>query len=350
MDDSGRRRQQWRNHPSSSLTGPTRSRSQKLSSNPAKTTHSSNFIPRSTTTTGTTPDNTKNPGYVPKWKSETNANKQQEVEKEAGDDVGSIVGTCLFMCPEPYHLSMSKRQMTRSIRQDLSMQNIVNDRAIHMYEKMVKFHVVSHHRLQNCGSSSMSSLQYLNMEQLTKTLASLYILYEANRSSNSIYENEAEFRSLYVLLHLDSKRQQTEESLSFWFCRVPPIVMKSKEMHFARQVLRFYRMGNYRSFLCTVSAEASYLQYCVIEPYVNEIRALAVSYINNCCYKFHPYPLEQLSKLLMMKESDAESFCHACSLETLTDDGGNKLLPTKQTTFSIPKGSFQSYSLLGLQQ
>ena len=26
---------------------------------------------------------------------------------------------------------------TRSIRQDLSMQNIVNDRAIHMYEKMV---------------------------------------------------------------------------------------------------------------------------------------------------------------------------------------------------------------------
>ncbi|XP_022765683.1 SAC3 family protein C isoform X4 [Durio zibethinus] len=341
MDDSGRRRQQWRNHPSSSLTGPTRSRSQKLSSNPAKTTHSSNFIPRSTTTTGTTPDNTKNPGYVPKWKSETNANKQQEVEKEAGDDVGSIVGTCLFMCPEGERAQRERQRdlavferlngdprktspalavkkfcrtislkyvqasdvrplsvledtlnyllnlldssehpfevvhdfifdRTRSIRQDLSMQNIVNDRAIHMYEKMVKFHVVSHHRLQNCGSSSMSSLQYLNMEQLTKTLASLYILYEANRSSNSIYENEAEFRSLYVLLHLDSKRQQTEESLSFWFCRVPPIVMKSKEMHFARQVLRFYRMGNYRSFLCTVSAEASYLQYCVIEPYVNE--------------------------------------------------------------------------------
>ncbi|XP_022765682.1 SAC3 family protein C isoform X3 [Durio zibethinus] len=347
MDDSGRRRQQWRNHPSSSLTGPTRSRSQKLSSNPAKTTHSSNFIPRSTTTTGTTPDNTKNPGYVPKWKSETNANKQQEVEKEAGDDVGSIVGTCLFMCPEGER-AQRERQRDLAVFERLNGDPRKTSPALAV--KKVKFHVVSHHRLQNCGSSSMSSLQYLNMEQLTKTLASLYILYEANRSSNSIYENEAEFRSLYVLLHLDSKRQQTEESLSFWFCRVPPIVMKSKEMHFARQVLRFYRMGNYRSFLCTVSAEASYLQYCVIEPYVNEIRALAVSYINNCCYKFHPYPLEQLSKLLMMKESDAESFCHACSLETLTDDGGNKLLPTKQTTFSIPKGSFQSYSLLGLQQ
>lgn len=239
---------------------------------------------------------------------------------------------------------------TRSIRQDLSMQNIVNDRAIHMYEKMVKFHVESHHRLRSCGSSSISSLQFLNMEQLTKTLTSLYILYEANRRSNSIYTNEAELRSLYVLLHLDSKSLHTEESLSFWFCRVPSLLMKSKEMHFARKVLRFYRMGNYRSFLCTVSAEASNLQYYIIEPYVNELRALAVSYINNCCYKLHPYPLEQLSELLMMKESDVESLCHACGLETLTDGGGNKLLPTKQTTFSIPKESFQSYSLLGLQQ
>lgn len=355
------------------------------------------------------------------WNSETNSNKQQEGEKDVVEDVGSIVGTCPFMCPEgeraqrerlrdlavferlngdprktspalavkkfcrtislKYVQASDVRPLsvledtldyllnlldssdlpfevvhdfifdrTRSIRQDLSMQNIVNDRAIHMYEKMVKFHVVSHHKLRNCGSSSISSLLYLNMEQLKKTLASLYVLYEANHSSNSIYENEAEFRSLYVLLHLDSRSQQTEESLSFWFCRVPSLVMTSKEMHFARQVLRFYRMGNYRSFLSTVSAKASHLQHCIIEPYLNEVRALAVSYINNCCYKLHPYPLEQLSKLLLMKESDVESFCHACGLQTLTDGDGNKSLPTKQTTFSIPKGSFQSYGLLAVQQ
>ncbi|XVF82583.1 hypothetical protein PTKIN_Ptkin16aG0061300 [Pterospermum kingtungense] len=348
MDESGRRHQR-RNHSSSSSassssTGPTSFRSKKFSSNPPKTTQSSNFVPRSTTITATTADNTKNPSYVPRWKSEANANKQQEDETEAGEDVGSIVGTCPFMCPEgeraqrerlrdlavferlngdprktspslavkkfcrtislKYVQASDVRPLsvledtlnyllnlldssehpfevvhdfifdrTRSIRQDLSMQNIVNDRAIHMYEKMVKFHVVSHHRLRNCGGSSISSLQFLNMEQLTKTLASLYILYEPNHSSNSIHENEAEFRSLYVLLRLDSKSQQTE-SLSFWLCRVPSLVMKSKEMHFARQVLRFYRMENYRSFLCTVSAEASNLQYCILEPYVNEINFL----------------------------------------------------------------------------
>ncbi|GMI72508.1 yeast Sac3 homolog C [Hibiscus trionum] len=423
MDDSSRRRQQRRNQPSSSTssTPPTHFRSQKFSTNPTKTTQSSNFIPRSNTTTGTTRNSTRNPGHIHNWKSEANAaNNKQVEETEAREDVGSIIGTCPFMCPEgermqrerlrdlavferlngdprktspalavkkfcrtislKYVQSSDVRPLavledtlnyllnildssehpfevihdfifdrTRSIRQDLSMQNIVNERAIHMYEKMVKFHVVSHQRLRNCSSSSISSLQYLNLEQLTKTLTSLYIMYEANHDNNFVYENEAQFRSFYVLLHLDSKNQQTE-SLSLWFRRVPSPIMKSKEMCFARQVLRLYRVGNYKRFLYTVSSEASYLQYCIIEPYVNEVRALAISYINNCCYKVHPYPLEQLSKLLMMKELDVESLCHACGLETLTDNGENKSLPTKQTTFSLPKGSLQSYKLIGLQK
>ncbi|XP_017646447.1 SAC3 family protein C isoform X2 [Gossypium arboreum] len=436
MDDSTRRLQQRRNQPSfssSSSTGPTRFRSQNFSTNPTKTTQSSNFVPRSNSTTATTPNNTRNPGHIRNRKSETYAGiNQQQEEQEAREDVGSIIGTCPFMCPDGERAQRERLRdlavferlhgdprktspslavkkfcrtisvkhvqasdvrplavledtlnyllnlldssehpfevvhdfifdRTRSIRQDLSMQHIVNDRAICMYEKMVKFHVISHQRLRNCTSSSISSLQYLNMEQLTKALASLYVLYEANRNNNFVYENEAnrnnnfvyeneaQFHSFYVLLHLDSKNQQME-SLSYWFRNVPSPVMKSKEMHFARQVLRFYRMGNYKRFLCTVSTESSYLQYCIIEPHVNEVRALAISYINNCCYKLHPYPLEQLSKLLMMKELDVESLCHACGLEISSDDGENKSLPMKQTTFSIPKGSLQSYELVGLQQ
>lgn len=100
---------------------------------------------------------------------------------------------------------------TRSIRQDLSMQNIANDRVIWMYEKMVRFHVISNHKLRRCKGdhATISSIRHLNMEQLTKCLASLYNLYEVNRNSDSIYDNEAEFRSLYVLLHLDSHTNST---------------------------------------------------------------------------------------------------------------------------------------------
>lgn len=50
-------------------------------------------------------------------------------------------------------------------------------------------------------------MNYLNKEQLAKTLTSLFNLYDANRDSKSTYENEAEFCSFYVLLHLGSNSQ-----------------------------------------------------------------------------------------------------------------------------------------------
>ncbi|KAI4323626.1 hypothetical protein L6164_023218 [Bauhinia variegata] len=239
---------------------------------------------------------------------------------------------------------------TRSVRQDLSMQNIVNEKAIYLYEEMVKFHVISHYKLQHCISDpNMASMHHLNMEQLSKTLASLFNLYEANRNSNDVYQNEAEFHSLYVLLHLGSYSKPTGESLSLWFSRLSASVLKSKEMSFARQILRSFRIGNYKHF-CAAAAQASYLQYCILEPFINEVRAMALSCINFGGYKLHPYPLVDLSKLLMMKESDVVSLCNACGLETCTDESGNKLLPTKQTTFCHPKGGFQSYSFLGLEE
>ncbi|KAG6631928.1 hypothetical protein I3843_Q059300 [Carya illinoinensis] len=238
---------------------------------------------------------------------------------------------------------------TRSIRQDLSMQNIINKKAIYMYEKMVQFHVTSCHKLQSCRDPNISSVHYLNMEQLTKALASLFNLYDANRNYDSTYEHEAEFRSFYVLLHLGPNSQPMGESLSLWFRHVPIPIINSKEMCFARKILRFFRMGNYIRFLSITASEASHLQYCIIEPYVSEVRGLALSCINNGGYKLHPYPLAHLSKLLMMKESDLISFCNACGLETCIDEVGNKFLPTKQTTFCCPKGGFQSYGFTGLE-
>ncbi|KAJ8755368.1 hypothetical protein K2173_019166 [Erythroxylum novogranatense] len=239
---------------------------------------------------------------------------------------------------------------TRSIRQDLVMQNIVDDRAIDMYEKMVKFHVLSQLKLRRCGCGpDMVSLLHLNMEQLTKSLTSLYDLYDASRDCNSLYRNEAEFRSLYVLLHLNPTSHPVRESLSLWLQHVPLSVIQSKEMHFARTILRFLRLGNFKRFFDTIVGEASYMQYCVIEPYISEVRALFLSCINNAGYKLHPYPLTHVSKLLRMKESEVERLCNVCGL-LITDEMGTKLLPTKQTTFCYPKDGFQNYNFLGLEQ
>ncbi|KAJ0795123.1 hypothetical protein HanPI659440_Chr04g0146911 [Helianthus annuus] len=232
---------------------------------------------------------------------------------------------------------------TRSIRQDLSMQGIMTgDQAIRIYERIVKFHIVSHYKLQRNNANSdpnVSPMHHLNMEQLTKTLSSLYHLYDQTRKPNP------EFYSFHVLLHLGSDHQQTGESLSLWFRKLPFSIMKSKEMMFARRLLRYSRFGNYKQFLETVDSEASCLQYYVLEPYICEIRALALACLNYGGYKLHPYPLIEVSKRLFMEESDVESFCKDCDLETYTSEEGTKFMPTKQTSFCRPKGSRKYYPM-----
>lgn len=49
------------------------------------------------------------------------------------------------------------------------------------------------------------------------------------------------------------------------------------------------------------------------------------------------------------QEPEVESFCKACGLATSEDELGNISLPTKQTTFSCPRGVFQRYSFLKLK-
>lgn len=230
----------------------------------------------------------------------------------------------------------------RSIRQDLSMQNISSNRAITMYERMVKFHIISHQKLHRSSSSpNVSSLLYLNLEQLTKSLMTLFNLYEANRISHSIYDNEPEFCSFYVLLqiHPDSKG----EPLSLWFRNLPSAIMKSKQMCFARNLFRYFRLGNYKRFMYMMKSEASYLQFCIVEPYINEVRALAVSCLNQAGYKLQPFPLADLSNLLLLQESDVESFCNECGLEASSDEVGKRILAPKQSSFFHPRKGFQKY-------
>ncbi|XP_031493799.1 SAC3 family protein C isoform X2 [Nymphaea colorata] len=233
---------------------------------------------------------------------------------------------------------------TRSIRQDLSMQNISGYEAVDMYEQMVMFHIKSHHKLLQRENVSTSSMHYLNLEQLKKSLKTLYDLYDVNRSSGFVSKHEAEFYSFHVLLHLGSNCQATGESLATWFWRLEPHLLKSKDLSFVRSVLRYFRINNFKQFFCMVAERASHLQLCLLEPLFNEVRAQALSSINHCGYKLHPYPLSHLAKLLMMKESDMESFCNLCGLETITDETGKKFLPTKQNSFNFPKGGHPMYN------
>ncbi|XP_057789606.1 SAC3 family protein C isoform X2 [Salvia miltiorrhiza] len=231
---------------------------------------------------------------------------------------------------------------TRSIRQDLSMQNIVTDQVICMYERMVKFHIISYHHLHRSSRTpNTASMFHLNLEQLMKVMTTLFSLYDVNRAAHSMSPNESEFFSLYLLLHLGPDNQV--EPLSLWFRRIPSPVMESRAMRFARRILRYYRLGNYKRFICTTEEEASYLQYCIIEPYVNEVRMLALCCISYGGYKLQPYPLQHLSKLLMMKESDVEALSVDCALETSNDGTGKGLVSSKQAVINKTSKEHHKY-------
>lgn len=73
--------------------------------------------------------------------------------------------------------------------------------------------------MQGPSDSNIAALHQLNLEQLGKTLTSLYNLYELNRDSDSVYEKEPEFRSLYVLLNLGyGSRQKVHQDFFFCVC------------------------------------------------------------------------------------------------------------------------------------
>ncbi|KAL6328019.1 hypothetical protein AAG906_033283 [Vitis piasezkii] len=313
---------------SSPASSSSRFRSEKFSSNPPKTSNSLEDAHQLKTKCG-----------------KPQRPEQEEEEKQDPNNLLSLFGTCPFMCPageraqrerlrdlavfERLHGNPGKTSpslaadvrplpmLEETLNYLLNLldatehpfevvhdfhANIVNDQTIHMYEEMVKFHIMSHHKLQLVGASQIFLLHYLNMEQLKK-----------KSKFKFIYKNEPEFCSFHVLLHLGSNNQPL--SLSLWLGRVPSLILKSKEMCFR--------------FLCTTK---------------NEVRALALSCVNYCGYKLHPYPIAHLSKLLMMKELDVESFCNACGLETKDREWGNKFLSTKQTNFHYPKEVFPSYA------
>ncbi|CAM0873199.1 unnamed protein product [Alopecurus aequalis] len=225
---------------------------------------------------------------------------------------------------------------TRSLRQDLSIQNLVNDQAIHIYEDVIKFHILSHQRLaRSCQDSDASSLCYLNTEQLMKCLLSLFDMYHIVHKNNSHSNREAEYYSFFVLLHLGCKIPKMADSLSLWYSQLPASVVRSKEMIFARTVLRCYHLGNFKRFFCMIAAEASDLQLCLVEPFLNEVRARALMYFNHSGYKLQHHPLTHLSEILMIEELELENLCSICGLE-ISESGDTKAFAPKQTRFSLP--------------
>uniref|UniRef100_A0A0E0IPM4 SAC3/GANP/THP3 conserved domain-containing protein n=1 Tax=Oryza nivara TaxID=4536 RepID=A0A0E0IPM4_ORYNI len=250
-----------------------------------------------------------------------------------GGDAPPIVGSCPDMCP-------ARERAQRERLRDLAVfERVGGDPARtspSLAVKKIKFHILSHQKLSRSSQDSdASSLCYLNMEQLMKCLLSLFDMYDVIHKNNSQSSKETEYYSFYVLLHLGCKIPKMVDSLSLWYGHLSASIIKSKEMVFARSILRFYHLGNFKRFFCAIAAEGTDLQLRLLEPFLNEARVRALMYFNHSGYKLQHHPLTHLSEILMIEELDLETLCRLCGLE-ISNNEDTKAFAPKQASFCVP--------------
>ncbi|KAF3655045.1 hypothetical protein FXO37_16163 [Capsicum annuum] len=306
-----------------------------------------------------TPNNNNN---NTKKTSSSNCDKAIDADIDDIQNLPSLVGTCPFMCPVE---EREKRERLRDLAVFERLYGNPRQSSPNLAVKKGRTYVVARGFTRTPSAKnyvlyirtiSIKTLQDSDVRPLSVLEDTLNYLCNLLDSTEHPFEVVHDFifdrmRSVRQDLSMQniscsrvvSMYERMGETLSLWFRHVPSHIMKSIEMNFARKILRYFKLGFYKNFIHTTESEASYLQYCIIEPSINEVRALAISCVNYGGYKPQPFPLLALSKLLMMKECDVESFCNDSGLQTSVDEEGNNFLPTKQTTLIHPKGGLHKY-------
>ena len=156
---------------------------------------------------------------------------------------------------------------TRSIRKDITQQELCSTGTVELVEQCVRFHIHCSARLVAEDPSVFD--QKINTENLTKCLQTLKYMYNDLKLKKVSCVNEAEFRAYIVLLNLNGGNflweiKQLEKRL-----------IDSKEIRFALQVYFAIENSNYVRFFKLVK-ETTYMNACVLLRYFNQIRLKAI--------------------------------------------------------------------------
>lgn len=202
------------------------------------------------------------------------------------------------------------RDRTRSIRQDLTIQNIRNESSIQIHEYIARFHILSSHILCEEDPSVFDAFQ--NTEQLRKVLQTLQELYHDHGHKSC--PNEPEFQSYYILTHLKDE-DVYRRSLS-----MPSHIFNSPLVQLALDIVSSVRENNYIRFfkLLEHSKSASnsivaYLQACISHSHFTYIRKQALVCMTQV---YSTIKLSELKRLLRFDSiEESSSFLSQCSID-----------------------------------
>lgn len=194
---------------------------------------------------------------------------------------------------------------TRSIRKDITQQELCSLGAVQLVEQCARFHIHCAARL--VGEDPSVFDQKINAENLTKCLQTLKYMYHDLRIKGVQCPCEGEFRSYVILLNLG-------DSNFLWEVKqLPESIQKSSEI---KQAIAFYNAlqnNNFVRFFAMIkSSETSYLSACILLGYFTKLRVRAMEAI----VKSHNWrkndvflPLSYLTRILGFDdETSAVSF------------------------------------------
>lgn len=192
----------------------------------------------------------------------------------------------------------------RAIRQDMVIQRIVDETAVEILEKAVRFHILAHYKLKDASLESFDA--NLNDIHLLECLKRLLVLYDCNIVS----QNRAEFEMYYLLYNLVS-----HEALQR-ILRQPVTIKDDGFVKLSLELSLMQLLGNFVAVF-RMAAKLPFLGRCLVAKHSASLRCNAVAIMNtafsspNC-----KFPLLVFTKALAFEgESAAKEFVTSFGIE-----------------------------------
>ncbi|XP_067010108.2 germinal-center associated nuclear protein [Anabrus simplex] len=204
---------------------------------------------------------------------------------------------------------------TRSIRKDITQQEICDLDSVAIVEQCARFHIFCSERMREEDLSAYD--EKINTENLTKCLQTLKYMYADLTVKGIDCPHEAEFQAYKVLLNLNSGSCMLEvQSLK-------DSIQHSEPIKFATKVYLVLSDNNYVRFFKLVKS-TTYLNACILHRYFHQVRAKAI-HTMIAAYgsrkRDTAYPLADIQKLLLFDSiEETADFCRHFHLKVKGQD------------------------------
>ncbi|CAL2041134.1 unnamed protein product [Caenorhabditis brenneri] len=178
---------------------------------------------------------------------------------------------------------------TRALRKEVTQLSLSDSLALNLVERCTRLHILFGYVLCDLETEHFDAA--MNNETLGKCLQTLRHLYEDFEKRGIPCNNEAEFRSYDVMLHMNDTNVLSQV-LSY-----RNEVRQSEPVRLALQLASSFRDKNYCRFFRLLQTQASYLQCCVAHKNFTATRSNAISIMANS-YGRSTFPLDKLQRIL----------------------------------------------------